>query len=78
VISAISCVYVVGTMDDGNCSPWVTCNSSVVQESIQWKGDLWWLSGGRPQARFMTGKDKYGCFMQMYVYFYSKHSKHRA
>ncbi len=33
------CVCVVcvgGAVDDGNCSPWVTCNSSVVQESIRW------------------------------------------
>ncbi len=28
MISAISCVCVVSAMDDGNCSPWVTCNSS--------------------------------------------------
>ncbi len=27
VISAISGVCVVSAMDDGNCSPWVTCNS---------------------------------------------------
>ncbi len=45
-------------MDDGTCSPWVTCNSSVVQESIRWKGDLWWLSGGRPQTGFVTTCDK--------------------
>ncbi len=31
------CVRVVSAVDDGNCSPWVTCNSSVVQESIRWK-----------------------------------------
>ncbi len=54
MISAISCVCVVSAMDDGNCSPLVTCNSSVVQESIRWKGDLWWLSGGRPQTGFVT------------------------
>ncbi len=27
VISAISCVCVISTMDDGNCSPGVTCNT---------------------------------------------------
>ncbi len=37
VISAISSVFsvcVVSAVGDGNCSPWVTCNSSVVQESM--------------------------------------------
>ncbi len=27
MISAISCVCVISAMDDGNCSPWVTCKS---------------------------------------------------
>ncbi len=54
MISANSCVCVVSAMDDGNCSPWVICNSSVVQKSIRWKGDLWWLLGGRPQTGFVT------------------------
>ncbi len=48
------CVCVVSAVDDGNCSPWMTCNSSVVQESIRWKGDLWWLSGRRPKTGFVT------------------------
>ncbi len=41
---------VVSAVDDGKCSP-VCC---VVWESIWWRGDLWWLSGGRPQTGFVT------------------------
>ncbi len=48
------CVCVVSAVDDGNCSPWVMCNSSVLQESIRWKGDLWWLTGRRPKTGFVT------------------------
>ncbi len=52
MIRAISCVCVVSAVGDGNSSPWVTCNSSVVQESVRWKGDLWWLvaEGHRPDS----------------------------
>ncbi len=34
MISVISCVRVGSAMDDGNHSPMVNCNSSVVQESM--------------------------------------------
>ncbi len=33
-VQSAVCVCVVSAVDDGNCSPWMTCNSSVVQESM--------------------------------------------
>ncbi len=37
-----------------------------MQESIRWKGDLWWLSGGRPQTEFVTIRLCY-LFVVMYI-----------
>ncbi len=33
-VRLVTAVCVVSAMDDGNCSPMVKCNSSVVQESM--------------------------------------------